>query len=115
MTVIVAPIFEDAEAWLKDALPDMYVDGISPVYRTKLDKETFTGIYADEEEDGVRKEITLEHHVEGLKKLVELVANKKLFVGGVRNPMDLVDMCNWDVEVVDAYFQLLYHGEVIYG
>lgn len=115
MTQIIAPIFTDAEAWLKDALPDMYVDGISSVYRTKLDKETFTGIYADEEEDGVRKEITLEAHVKGLEKLVQLVSEKKLFVGGVRNPIELTDMCNWDAEVVDAYFQLLYHGEVIYG
>jgi hypothetical protein len=67
MTAITAPIFTDAEIWLKENLPDMYVDGISAVYRTKLDKETFTGIYADEEEDDAEKTVTLDDHVEGLK------------------------------------------------
>jgi hypothetical protein len=50
-----------------------------------------------------------------LQELVNLIANKKLFVGCIQNPMDLTDVSNWDAEVVDAYFQLLYHGEVIYG
>lgn len=114
MTTINAPIFTDAEAWIKENRPDMFVDGLAAVYpTTKFGPDGFTAYY-DEEED--RTELkTLADHVEALQKLVNLVSEGKLWVGGIKNPFELADPCNWDVEVVDAYFQLLFHGEVIYG
>lgn len=114
MTQIVAPIFTDAEAWLKENLSDMFVDTVSAVYPQSGFNEEMGRTYWDEEE-GLVKSVTFEEHVKGLEKLVQLISEKKLFVGGVTNPIDLTDPCNWDVEVVDAYFQILYHGEVIYG
>lgn len=114
MTQITAPIFSDAEAFLKDLLPDMYTDNIAAVYPDGKLTEDFGRSYFDEEEEE-SKFVTFEGHVEALKELVRLVSEKKLFVGGIKNPTDLAEDVNWDAEVVDAYFQLCYHGEVIYG
>lgn len=114
MTQIIAPIFEDAEAWIKENRPDMYVDGVAVVYPVSKFRPDSVTSYRDEEENS-QKALTMADHVRGLKQLVDLISNKKLFVGGITNPMDLTDGCNWDVEVVDAYYQLVYHGEVIYG
>lgn len=117
MTAITAPIIADAESWLKDAMPDMFVDGISSVWRTKL-HDDFSATYAhleDEDEAPVMVTKTLADHVKALELLIQQVTDKKLHVGGIKNPVDLTDMCNWDVEVTDAYFQLVVIGEVIYG
>ena len=114
MTQILAPIFEDAEAWIKDNRPDMYIDGVAAVYPVSKFRPDSVTSYRDEEENS-QKALTMTDHVKGLEKLVELISNKELFVGGIENPLDLIDAGNWDVEVVDAYYQLVYHGEVIYG
>jgi hypothetical protein len=116
MTQITATIFPNAEEWLKENLRDFAVDGIAAVYPYPTYKfnADFGRTYFDEEEDKL-KYATLNDHVAALKLLCELVDQKKLFVGGVTNAQELTDGCNWDVEVVDAYFQLIYHGEVIYG
>lgn len=116
MTQIKAVIFENAEEWLKEQLSGGYIatDRIAAVYPVKGVDENFGVTYYDSEE-GVEKYVPFEKHVEALVKLVDLVSNKKLFVGGITNPIDLTDTGNWDVEVSDAFFQLCFHGEVIYG
>lgn len=114
MTAITATIIPDAEAFLTENLKDFAVDGISAVYPyTSFTPQLGRGYYDEEECNS--KFVTFKEHVKGLQKLVSLISEKKLFVGGIENPVDLVDPCNWDAEVVDAYFQLLYHGEIIYG
>jgi hypothetical protein len=114
MTQISAVIIPNAEGFIKENLADFAVDGISAVYPHSKLTDQFGRTYFDEEE-GKAKFVNFESHVTSLEKLVELISDKKLFVGGITNPVDLADPCNWDAEVVDAYFQILYHGEVIYG
>src|SRR5688500_17074993 len=114
MTQINITVFPNAEAWLKENLEYMATDNIAAVYPTNVDADKIEATYFDEEE-GLEKSVGKERHVEMLAELVRLISEEKLFVGGIKNPMDLTDTGNWDVEVADAYFQLLYHGEVIYG
>ena len=115
MTQIVVPIFENAEEWLKENLQYIHCDGISAVYPAKWKfDENFGRKYYDEEENKT-KYADFQRHVWALEELTRLIANKKLFVGGITNPIELTDTSNWDVEVGDAYFQLCYHDEVIYG
>ena len=114
MTQISTVIIEDAEAFIKENYDYMCTDRIAAVYPcSKFNPDGITKYY-DEEED-VTKDCTMADHVRALVKLVDLVSNKQIFVGGVTNPMDLLDLGNWDTEVVDAYYQLIYHDEVIYG
>ena len=114
MTQIKSNIFPDVEAFLKENLRDFFVDNVAAVYPVSDLTDDLVATYEDEEENET-KTVDSAGHVAGLRKLCELVDKQELFVGGVRAAIDLVDPCNWDVEVVDAYFQLLYHGEVIYG
>lgn len=116
MTAITATIISNAEEWIKTEVPDMCVDGVSCVYPVtnfcaNLDgSTTFVDSY-----EGTKKNIPFERYIEALKMLATEIDNKKLFVGSLNFGAELADSCNWDVEVVDAYFQLIYHGEVIYG
>lgn len=111
---IKATIFTDAEAWLRENLDDFTSDGFSVVRRATRYTEEWEAVFVDLEED-TEMPIPFSTHVEALEQLVNLINDKKLFVGGIKNPVDLTDAGNWDSEVVDAYYQLLYHGEVIYG
>lgn len=114
MTEIKSTIFPDAEAWLTENMLYFEVDSIAAVYPVTTFNPDGLTRYCDAEE-GTTKERSMEDHVLALRKLCELVDGKKLFVGGVRGSMELTDGLNWDIEVVDAYFQLVYYGEVIYG
>jgi hypothetical protein len=117
MTKITATIFEDAEAWLCENVAYMSVDNVSSVYPTTNFNPTGLTKFIDDYENDIPvvKEFTIVGYVEALKKLCKLIDDKKLFVGGVKSAQDLTDAGNWDVEVVDAFYQLIYHGEVIYG
>ena len=114
MTAIKATIFQDVEGWLQENLKDFEVDGVSAVYPYSGFTKEWSRTYFDEEEN-VAKVCSFEEHVKALRLLCELIDGEKLFVGMVNSAQELTDPCNWDVEVVDAYFQLIYHGEVIYG
>lgn len=114
MTAITATIIPNAEAFLVENLRDFGVDGIATVYPDKPFTEDFGRSYHDEEENE-SKFVSFEDHVKALGQLAQLITEQKLSVGCIANPVDLAEPCNWDVEVVDAYFQLCYHGEVIYG
>ena len=106
-------IFEDAEAWLIENLPDMCSDnicGVIPI--TGFDPYGLT-TYKDFEEGSIKK-CTMQDHIKALQLLCDQVG-QTIFVGGIKNSKELTDAGNWDIEVVDAYWQLVYYGKVIYG
>ena len=114
MVAITAQIIPDAEAWLRENIRDLTADSvcsIHPVDEINLDAET---TYIDRVDDST-KTATMQDHVNALQKLADLIGAKQLFVGELKSPTDLIDPCNWDAEVVDAFRQLVFHGEVIYG
>jgi hypothetical protein len=110
---IAVQIFPDAKAWLIENLPDPAVDSVAAVYPLIEFNPNGPTTYRDEEEN-TEKECSLDDHVRALRLLAEQVGNT-LFVGSLTSPLQLTDTSNWDVEVVDAFYQLVYHGEVIYG
>lgn len=114
---IISVAFANPLGWLRENLEDMWPDRVSSMGRTDLDWNASVVCSVTDEEEGERfaKRLTADDLVNALRKLCELVDAKKLFVGGVRSSQDLDDAGYWDVEVVDAYWQIAYHGEVIYG
>jgi hypothetical protein len=123
-TPITVTIFEDAETWLRENVENMFVDSVAAVRPTEeinLDGETEMEDVEEvggKDEDGLplplTKKVTMEDWVRGLRQLCEEVG-KTLWVGGLKGPYQLTDFGNWDVEVTDAYFQLVFRGEVLYG
>jgi hypothetical protein len=110
---ITLTVFADPEAWLRQHVPDIHVDYVAGVQRiSKFDPDGLTR-YQDCEEK-TEKDCDLVAHVWALQLLCEQVG-RTLFVGGVTSPLELLDPGNWDVEVVDAYYQLVYYGKVLYG
>lgn len=114
MTAITLTIFPDAEKWLRDNLEQYIatdrVACVVPAGELNLDGLTR---YTDMETD-LDYDRDMEAHVRGLQLLCEQVG-RTLFVGGIGSPYALLDPGNWDVEVADAYFQLVALGEVVYG
>ncbi len=113
-TKITGPIFEDAEKWLLENMPGLLVDSVCSIYRANYDEKSGLCRYRDTEANDKEVVCTLRDHVKGLKLLCRQIG-KTLFVGGIHSPTDLVDPGNWDAEVVDAFRQLCFYGEVIYG
>lgn len=110
---IVAVLFKDPQAFILHEVADMEVDNFCAVHpRGRMTEDG--RVYFDEEES-VSKHCSMDEHVEALRKMVQLIDNQELFVGGIKCSLELTDPCNWDVEVFDAFNQLVYHGEVIYG
>ena len=110
-------VFEDAERWLKDNLADLHVDNISTVYPLTEAKNLFrpNGFIEYEDKDSeTTKRCTLQDHVNALQLLSEKVG-KTLFVGGITSPLALQDAGNWDIEVADAFYQIVMLREVVYG
>lgn len=114
---ITATIFPDPLGWLRENANDFWPDSVSSMDRTQInwDEPTVCELRDEEEELTDPKSLTADDLVAALAKLCELVNERKLFVGGVRSAHDLRDGGNWDCEVVDAFWQIAYHGEVIYG
>lgn len=114
MTAITSVIIPDAEAFIRENIHDFTYDIHSVVYPLTTFQEDGSRSYWDMEE-GKRKDVGIIEHVHALRLLAQLIDEKKLHVGGLKSAIELIDPCNWDVEVVDSYFQLIFHGEVIYG
>lgn len=118
-------IFEDAESWIKDNLRNLATDSICSIYFNKIDLDNFSiMVDSNGNEDDREKVISLNDMVEGLRLLATQIGKtwtdatgqkRGLFVGGLTKPHQLVDPCNWDAEVVDAFFQLIFYRDVIYG
>ncbi len=113
MSIISCTIFPDAEAWLRENLPDMCSDNVCSIHPSEAINLNGLTPFIDYEDDSV-KGIGMDDFVRALQKLCNMVGTT-LFVGGIKGPMDLVDPCNWDAEVVDAFWQLAFYNEVIYG
>jgi hypothetical protein len=112
-TPITLTIFDDPVAWLTENGPYIHADGVSAIVAVSPFRMDGKVKYEDREE-GTKKSVTPEEHVEALRMLCEQVG-RTLFVGGVNSPYDLLDPGRWDIEVYDAFRQLAYHKKVIYG
>ena len=112
-TPITLTVFEDADAWLRENVRDLMADGVSVVYPNEPIVPGIGTEYVDTEEE-TRKYCLWSDHIDALQLLTEQIG-RTLFVGGLKSPFDLVEPGNWDAEVVDAFFQLVYRKEVIYG
>jgi len=116
-TKIKVTLFENAEQWIKDEIENIISisssDSVTSFrYRSgDLNKMEFG---FDDTEDGTRKVLRLPDLVKALQLLCDQIA-VTVEVGMIKSPRELTDTCNWDVEVADAFLQLAYHGEVIYG
>jgi hypothetical protein len=118
---IVMTIFPDPEAWLREHLRYLESDGVCCVYPIRRDADGVPTRYIDEEYDDENeshpdkeRDRDMADHIRALQLLCEQIG-RTLFVGGLKSPFDLLDAGNWDAEVVDAYWQLVYRREVIYG
>lgn len=105
-------VFADAEAWLRENIDDISGSSIGAVQ--PLGKIDLNGVteYQDVEE-GDTKDCTLNDHVNALELLTEQIG-KTILAGGIENPHDLRDTGNWDWDVADAFFQLVFYGEIKY-
>lgn len=112
-TPITLTIFPDAETWLITNADDLATDRVAAVYPTSSFHPRGLTHYRDQE-TGKKYRCNMEAHVKALQLLCEQIG-RTLFVGGIKSPYDLTDPGSWDVEVVDAYFQLVCLGEVVYG
>lgn len=112
MTAITTVLFPDAEAWLKENMENMPQDNVCSIGHNKLKLDGKTHFFDGEDESD--KSLEMSDFVKALQLLCDQIG-KTLFVGCLTNPHDLLDLCNWDPEVTDAFYQLAYHGEVIYG
>ena len=82
------------------------------------DQSKFEFKFVDLEDDYVNPKkytVTLPMAEKGVVMVIEQVLAGKLFVGGLETLEDLMDLGNWDAEVVDAAVQCAIFGEVIYG
>lgn len=113
MTVTVT-IFPDADKWLRENLADMTFDNVAAVVPTDSPLNLGGDNEYKDHEDGTTKMCSWDDHLKALDLLAQKIG-KTLFVGGLKSPTELADAGNWDVEVVDAFYQLVYRQEVIYG
>lgn len=133
-TKITLTVFDDAEQWLKTNMPALVklASVISP-----LSELPIVFVYPEQEYNpnglttyfdqgsSQRKQCSLADHVKALQLLSEQIGTT-LFVGAITHPLYLTDVKSWSMtrkvgrhettptEVVDAFFQLVFHGEIIY-
>ncbi len=111
---IIATIFPNPPKWLEENFHDLSTDGTCSIrFERTIDKANLVYELIDLEDDK-KKIVNRTDWLNALNLLAQQVG-VKLFVGGVKNPVDLLDAGNWDAEVVDAFRQLAFFGEVIYG
>lgn len=116
-------IFEDAESWLRENIQDFIPDNVCAIQpKSKINFDGKTTLEDNEEE--TTKVVTKQDWLDALKILCQRIGTnwvdeegkeQGLFVGGINNPQQLTYAGNWDIEVVDAFYQLAYRKEVIYG
>lgn len=115
-TKIQATLFEDAEAFLREEI-DGFIStlGMDHVTSFRLRHYSIQDMMFEIEdtEDGTTKQLTLEDLIKALQLLCDGLGVN--FHYSLLKPTDLKDPGNWDVEIVDAFFQLAFFGEVIYG
>lgn len=107
-------VFPDPEKFIHDEVLTFDVDNVSACYPNGGFSNNGL-LTIEDQHEGKSKLVTITGLVTALKQLCELIDGQKLFVGELKSAQELADPCNWDAEVVDAFWQLAYHGEVIYG
>jgi len=114
--------FDGADEWLRangHYLTSDHVCAIRPLGDFKPGK----AMRYEDREEGTTKTCSWADHVKALELLVDWIGRDHpdrdkghgLYVGGIKHPGELLDAGNWDVEVVDAFWQLVYRQDVIYG
>lgn len=88
-----------------------YVNGR---FTDKINPDNMKFVFVDEE-DGKRYTMTIKEAEKGVIMLIDKILNGKLFFTGCKSFADLMDMGNWDADVVDAMVQCAVLGDVIYG
>ena len=81
----------------------------------KIDPSRFKFVFVDEEADCKKYTVDIKMAENGVAKVIEGVLKGTLNVGGLKTMSDLMELGNWDAEVVDAAIQCAIFGEVIYG
>lgn len=94
-----------------------YVNG---QFTDKIEPKNMKFVFVDEEGELVngkskRYVMTIKEAEKGVIMLIDKILNGKLFFTGCKSFVDLMDMGNWDSEVVDAMVQCAVLGDVIYG
>ena len=124
-TPAIKVVFEGADEWLRENGADLTSDTVCAC-RPHEDESWKPGEsmrYRDLEED-TEKVCSWADHVKALELLADQIGRRfigkdgkecGLFVGGIKHPSELLDPRCWDAEVTDAFWQLVYRGEVIYG
>jgi len=89
-----------------------YVNG---KFTDKIAPENMKFVFVDEEGDSKRYTMTIKEAEKGVILLINKIINQELFFHGCSSFADLMDMGNWDADVVDAMVQCAVLGDVIYG
>jgi hypothetical protein len=110
---VILVVFSDPDAWIAANFKDLTWDSVSAVYPIGEFVPEGGTLFRDSEE-GSEKTIFMDDLAYALQLLCGSLGTT-LHVGGLTSPLQLRDPGNWDAEVVDAFFQLAYHREVIYG
>ena len=118
------PVVKDAETLLYEVLENLPEYAISFKctgwhYGPNTDESSilFTFLdYEDRTDSGNPKiyVLNLEKAIEGLKKLIDAVAEGKIHLCGL-DLLDMNDGGNWDADAVDALLQYSLLGELVYG
>lgn len=117
-TECVSVLKSDARKVMEDRVKELMEN--CPEYSMSLqctdwDYENCVFEFYDEEDDKATYVLDLDKLVDGYKVFVNLIRQKKLFVGIDIKDINNFDAGNWDVEAVDALIQCAIFGEVIYG
>lgn len=86
----------------------------------KVDPNKFKFVFVDEEDDDkdgnpMKYTVDIKMAEMGVVLVIKQVLAGTLCVGGLKTMSDLLELGNWDAEVVDAAIQCAIFGEVIYG
>lgn len=128
--MITAVIFKDPVQFILDNIKYYSLDNIAVCYPMEIkvqaeNREVFVKTFDAEEH--TRKSHDMADCVRALRQFVEHINqgqwdkvtgenNKnRIYIGHVPNPISLNSIDIWDIEVWDAFFQLLHNGEILYG
>ena len=94
-----------------------YVDG---KFTDKIAPENMRFVFVDDEVEWVNGKpakytMTIKEAEKGVKMVIDKVLSGELHFTGFSSFMDLMDLGNWDAEVIDVMVQSAVLGEVIYG
>lgn len=107
-------VFDDPVGWLKEHNDDLFADSVCVISRAPAEPAGECRYDYTDNEAGITVTADLYDHVSALTMLCEKF-NTSFFPGGLNCVEHLLDPAHWDAEIVDAFRQLLVHGDIIYG